>query len=236
MILPIRTDLRLRHTPWMNYTLIAANVLIFAYTGGGTSSGSPIGWEYMLFPSDPKWWQFFTYQFLHAGWLHLIGNMVFLYIFGNSLEDRFGPLGYLAFYLAGGVFAGIGHILTSSAPVLGASGAIAGVMGAYLAWFPWVRVRTVIVLGYIPLWPRIPAAPVLLLWFSLQFQFDGDTSVAWVAHVVGFGFGVIAGLVARSDGDFERSLQMQHRRVRAAHSNRKAEMAQAKEARAGLAE
>ena len=191
------------------------------------------------FPEKNVWLSVLVSMFLHEGWLHLAGNLLFLWVFANNVEDQMGRVSFLLFYLVSGVVATAAHVIVqpdSTVPVLGAGGAIAGVMGAYLAWFPWVRVRTVIVLGYIPLWPRIPAAPVLLLWFWLQFQFDGDTSVAWVAHVVGFGFGVIAGLVARSDGDFERSLQMQHRRVRAAHSNRKAEMAQAKEARAGLAE
>lgn len=192
-----------------------------------------------LFPDKNVWLSVLVSMFLHDGWLHLIGNMLFLWVFANNVEDQMGRVSFVLFYLVSGIVATAAHVLVqpdSTIPVLGASGAIAGVMGAYLVWFPWVRVRTIIVLGFVPLWPRIPAAPVLLLWFWSQFLVGDDSSVAWAAHVAGFGFGIVAGLVARSDGDFERSLQMQHRRVRAAHSNRKAEMAQAKEARVAAAQ
>ena len=92
--------------------------------------------SWALNPQDPAVWQYFTYQFLHENWLHILGNMLFLYIFGNNINDRMGHLGYLAFYLAGGVMAGIGHAATASTPVIGASGAVAAVTGAYLVLLP----------------------------------------------------------------------------------------------------
>jgi membrane associated rhomboid family serine protease len=142
MIFPIGTDRRLTHTPWVNTTLIVANLLISVWVWsqyGSPRADTPIG-PYMLLPWEPRVMQFFTYQFLHADWEHLLLNMLFLWVFGQSLEDRLGPLGYLAFFLAGGVMAGVGYAAFRDHPVLGASGAIAAVTGAYLALFPLSRV------------------------------------------------------------------------------------------------
>ncbi len=178
------------------------------------------------FPDKNVWLAAIVSMFLHAGWIHLIGNMLFLWIFGNNVEDQIGRIPFFLFYLVSGTVATAAHVMvqpSSTVPLVGASGAIAGLMGAYLVWFPWVRVRTIIVLGMLPLWPRIPAAPILLVWFGSQFLIGNDSSVAWMAHVAGFVFGIVAGLIARSDSDFERSLQLQHRRIRAAASNRKAQ-------------
>lgn len=178
------------------------------------------------FPDKNVWLAAIVSMFLHAGWIHLFGNMLFLWIFGNNVEDQMGRIPFVLFYLVSGAVATAAHVMvqpSSTVPLVGASGAIAGLMGAYLVWFPWVRVRTVIVLGVLPLWPRIPAAPILLIWFGSQFLIGNDSSVAWMAHVAGFVFGIVAGLIARSDSDFERSLQVQHRRIRAAASNRKAQ-------------
>src|SRR5690606_30503901 len=98
---------------------------------------------YYLNPRAPELHQFLSYQFLHASWLHLLGNMLFLYVFGNSVEDRLGRAAYLLFYLAGGVMAGVGHAWLEAAPVLGASGAVAGVTGAFLALFPLSNITVV---------------------------------------------------------------------------------------------
>ncbi|MGA0237035.1 MAG: rhomboid family intramembrane serine protease [Acidimicrobiales bacterium] len=177
------------------------------------------------FPDKNVWLAAIVSMFLHAGWIHLIGNMLFLWIFGNNVEDQMGRIPFVLFYLVSGAVATAAHVMvqpSSTVPFVGASGAIAGLMGAYLVWFPWVRVRTVILLGVVPLWPRIPAAPILLAWFGSQFLIGNESSIAWMAHVAGFAFGIMAGLIARSDGDFERSLQLQHRRIRAAASNRNA--------------
>ena len=149
---------------------------------------------------------FFTSMFLHGGWMHLIGNMWYLAIFGDNVEDRFGHVGYLLFYLLAGLAGGALHFYFnagSSVPTVGASAAIAGVLGAYIVAFPKARVMTLV-----PLFPffqlmALPAALVLGLWFVFQF-FSGFLSLAWAAgsahgggtawwgHVGGFGFGVLA--------------------------------------------
>ena len=101
------------------------------------------------------------------------------------------------------------HVLIqidSTVPMVGASGAVAGVMGAYLVWFPWARVRTLFFLFIIPLFPRVPAAILLVLWFASQFAIDVGSGVAWMAHVAGFAFGVLVGLVALTDQRFRNRL------------------------------
>ena len=143
-------------------------------------------------------------MFIHAGWLHLLGNMLFLLIFGNNVEDRFGRLRYLIFYLASGYVATYAFALMNSGsvqPLVGASGAIAGVLGAYLVLYPRARVWSLVpFLFFIPL--RIPAWLVLGLWFVLQWVYAiGPASpggVAYVAHVFGFVFGLLVGLIVRA--------------------------------------
>jgi membrane associated rhomboid family serine protease len=137
-------------------------------------------------------------MFLHGSILHLAGNMLFLWIFGNNIEDRLGPLLYIAFYVASGVVATIAHVAVqpdSTIPVVGASGAIAGVMGAYLVWFPNAPVRTVLLLGFFVLFPQIRAKWLLGFWFVSQFFVNPNEGVAWMAHVGGFVFGALAGLL-----------------------------------------
>jgi membrane associated rhomboid family serine protease len=148
-----------------------------------------------------------TAIFVHAGWLHLLGNMLFLAVFGNNVEDRFRRLPYLIFYLACGYIAAYGFAIvhpSSTAPLVGASGAIAGVLGAYLALFPKARVWSLVpFLFFIPL--RIPAWIVLGLWFVLQWAYSvggvaGSGGVAYVAHVFGFLAGLLVGLAVRASG------------------------------------
>jgi membrane associated rhomboid family serine protease len=145
-------------------------------------------------------------MFLHAGWLHLLGNMLFLVIFGNNIEDRFRKLPYLLFYLICGYVAAYGFALansTSVEPLIGASGAIAGVLGAYLVIYPRAKVWSLLpFLFFIPV--RIPAWLVLGSWFVLQWVYSagvaasGAGSVAYLAHVFGFLAGAIIGLVVRA--------------------------------------
>ena len=138
--------------------------------------------------------------FLHAGFLHIIGNMLFLWVFGNNVEDFLGPIKYLAFYLVGGIAAALAHIFThldSVAPTVGASGAVAAVMGAYLVLFPRARVTTLVFIFFFVTFIELSAFAVLGIWFVFQFltgvqEVSGATSVAWMAHVGGFVFGVVA--------------------------------------------
>jgi len=131
-------------------------------------------------------------MFLHASLLHIAGNMLFLWIFGNNIEDRFGWIGYPIFYIVAGLVAAATQFAfqpNSTVPVIGASGAIAGVMGAYLVLFPRVRIRTLFIIVIIPLIRDIPAAWLLVFWLVLQFFTAPSSGVAWIAHVGGFAFG-----------------------------------------------
>jgi membrane associated rhomboid family serine protease len=140
--------------------------------------------------------------FLHGSPIHLAGNMLFLWVFGNNIEDRMGKLLFALFYLTGGIIASLGHVAVnagSTVPVVGASGAIAAVMGAYLVWFPRVRVHTLVFVVIVPL----RAMWVLVYWFVLQFFTDPNEGVAWMAHVTGFVFGVIVALaISALSGDY----------------------------------
>ena len=139
-------------------------------------------------------------MFLHGSLLHIGGNMLFLWIFGNNVEDRMGWIGYPIFYLVAGLVAAAAQIAsqpTSTVPVVGASGAIAGVMGAYLVLFPRVRIRTLFIIIIIPLIRDISAAWLLGFWFLLQFFTSPSSGVAWVAHVGGFVFGALVALALR---------------------------------------
>ena len=146
-----------------------------------------------------------TSQFLHGGWLHLLGNMLFLFIFGNNVEDRFGRIRFLLFYLASGIVAAYGFAFAdpnSHETLIGASGAIAGVLGAYLVLYPRARVWSLVpFLLFIPL--RLPAWLVLGLWFVLQWAYASGAAVssagdvAYLAHVFGFAFGFLIAMVVR---------------------------------------
>ena len=157
-------------------------------------------------PPVPEWLTLLTCIFLHGGRMHIIGNMLFLYIFGDNVEDRFGHAGYAVFYLACGVAASLTHLLSapsSEVPTIGASGAIAGVMGAYMWLYPRAKVLTLVPLGFILQMIVIPAPVFLGIWFVIQlFQgsmMDTATGVAWWAHIGGFAAGfVVAGLLGRS--------------------------------------
>jgi membrane associated rhomboid family serine protease len=141
-----------------------------------------------------------TSMFLHGSLLHLGGNMLYLWVFGNNIEDTRGPIVYLVFYLASGVVATFAHIALdpgSTIPLVGASGAIAGVMGAYLVLFPRVRIRSLIIFFFI-MFRDIEARWLLGIWFVMQFFTGQDSGVAWAAHVGGFAFGVLVGLVWRA--------------------------------------
>ena len=149
---------------------------------------------------------FLSSMFMHGGWAHLLGNMWYLWIFGDNVEDRFGSVRFLLFYLAAGVAASILHVISNSAshlPTLGASGAIAGVLGAYAVMFPRARVITLVpFFPFFQVFP-LPALLVLGLWFVIQFfsgaiaiGYGGGAGVAWWAHIGGFVFGALVAFAA----------------------------------------
>jgi membrane associated rhomboid family serine protease len=159
---------------------------------------TPIGGP--VFPGKSVWLALLYTMFLHGSWLHIGGNMLFLWIFGNNIEDRMGPIPYLGFYLLAGLVASAAHILVqpnSTVPVVGASGAIAGVMGAYLVLFPNVKIKSLIILVVLVLFRDIPAKWWLAFWFVTQFFTNPSEGVAWVAHVGGFLFGALVALFLR---------------------------------------
>jgi membrane associated rhomboid family serine protease len=140
-------------------------------------------------------------MFFHGSWLHLLGNMLFLWVFGNNIEDTFGVAKYIVFYLAAGLVASVAHIAVqpnSTVPIVGASGAIAGVMGASLVLFPNVRIRSLIFLGFFLFFRDISAKWLLGFWFVLQFFTGPNSGVAWMAHVGGFVFGLAVGALYKA--------------------------------------
>jgi membrane associated rhomboid family serine protease len=188
MLIPLRTDSPLRSTPWVNWALILANVVIF----GVTTKWPEVSQQYALSSMHPRLLTYFTYQFLHANIPHVLFNMVFLYVFGNNVNDRMGNLGYLAFYLAGGVFAGISYVFFDKGYIVGASGAIAAVVGAYLVLLPRSHVTIVYLLFFIGV-AEIPSIWLILSFFALDvilFHTNGGDNVAHMAHIGGTVFGL----------------------------------------------
>lgn len=175
-------------------TLLTLNRGVDEACGQETSPGE------QFFPDKNVWLAVVISMFLHGSLLHLGGNMLFLWIFGNNIEDHLGHVRYLLFYLASGAVATAAHALMqldSTVPLIGASGAVAGVMGAYLVWFPQAKVRTFLFAGFIVLFPKVPAWVMLGVWFVSQFFIGPDDGIAWLAHVGGFVFGVIVGAATR---------------------------------------
>ena len=200
MFIPIRTDRRLNRTPVANYALIAVNVLVFIFLQN--TGHNPNIRPFLLHPDEPMVHQYFSSMFMHAGWMHLIGHMLFLWVFGNAVNASRGRIGYLAFYLAGGIIAGIGYVLLSGqAPVLGASGAISAVTGAFLVLFPRGRVTVLVLLIYYLLPLEISSLVFLLMqfaWNAYSSLAQSGGTVAYIAHISGYVFGITlaAGLLA----------------------------------------
>ena len=211
-MIPIRDTHPPVNRPVVNNVLIAANVLVFLIQLSQGPDGRLFVYLYGLVParySVPpiaehfSFWQqgfsLLSFMFLHGGFFHLLGNMWSLYIFGDNVEDHLGPVRYLVFYLLCGLASGISHLLLnldSNVPTIGASGAIAGVMGAYFLLQPNSRILTLIPIIFIPWFVEIPAFVFLGLWFLFQFlnaAGSGGTAggVAWWAHIGGFVFGMI---------------------------------------------
>ncbi len=206
---PIRDHNPSGGTPYVVYALIAANVLVFLANLGGFESMRALNQFYFnwaLIParitSGDGYHTLVTSMFLHGGLMHLAGNMLFLWIFGDNLEDRMGPVKFFGFYMVSGIGAGLIHVLTapgSAVPTVGASGAIAGVMGGYLLLFPRARVDVLIILVVFFRILPIPAWIMLAIWFALQalggFGADPETGgVAYWAHIGGFVVGIALAL------------------------------------------
>jgi membrane associated rhomboid family serine protease len=211
-LIPIRDENPSSTTPVVTRMLVAVNVAAFLYelTLGPDLRDFMMQWG--LVPvrlaaglGNGLGVTLLTSMFLHGGWMHLLGNMWYLVLFGDNVEDRLGHFGYLAFYLISGVVGGLLHYrfnATSEVPTVGASAAIAGVLGAYLVAYPRARVLTLVLLFPFFQLLALPAVVVLGLWFLFQFfsgalslAYSGAGGIAWWGHIGGFAFGALAMLV-----------------------------------------
>jgi membrane associated rhomboid family serine protease len=211
-MIPLRDTIRAKNHPVVNNTIIGINVVIFIfqlslgagldrfiYIYGLVPARYSIPQISAYFTSFHQLFSFISFMFLHGGFWHLLGNMWSLYIFGDNVEDRLGHLRYLIFYIICGVASGVSHLLlnsNSNVPTIGASGAIAGVMGAYFILHPRAKILTLIPIFFIPYFLEIPAYFFLGFWFLLQFINAAVSAgqaggVAWWAHIGGFVFGFI---------------------------------------------
>lgn len=215
---PIKDTIRIPYPPLATYLIIFVNAIVFLYQESlGARAAYAFSVRYGLVPRryfDSAWAQinglnpndylpFISGTFMHGGWLHIVLNMWTLFIFGASLEGRIGRLGFLSFYLVCGFLASLAQAYLnrdSMIPALGASGAIAGVLGAYAATFPRAKITILILLVFIPFFFRIPALAYALIWFAFQFlqgvtnltSSDAASGIAWWAHIGGF----LAGLLS----------------------------------------
>ncbi len=208
MFLPLRDDNPTSRFPFVTVALIAANTVVFLVQAAAPHGLALAALRFGAVPYEithfrtlaepaafPPLLTLLTSMFLHGSLLHLLGNMLYLWIFGNNVEDRLGPVRFTLFYLASGLAAALTHIAfqpSSRLPMIGASGAIAGVLGAYWLLYPRARVKTfVFLIFYIDVIP-IPAGIVLGLWFLLQVLNVGiGGGVAWFAHIGGFLAGIL---------------------------------------------
>jgi membrane associated rhomboid family serine protease len=228
-VIPLRDANPTRRRPVVTIGLIGVCVIAFAYElGVGADGGDPaldrLFRDWALVPRDltnaiggagapgtlaRELGTVVTSMFLHGGWIHLIGNMLYLWIFGNNVEDRLGRVGFLLFYLFAGAVAAATQVLidpASTTPIVGASGAIAGVLGTYVVLYPRARVLSLVFLGFFYQLLQVPAIIVLGLWFVLQL-IDGVASlgvsstsggVALFEHIGGFVAGVAVGVIVRT--------------------------------------
>jgi membrane associated rhomboid family serine protease len=209
-MLPLRDFIPTRRFPVLTVGIIVVNIVVFLYELLAEASGTleqtfytmgvvPFKVTHNFGPAVAL--SFITAMFLHGGFMHIAGNMLYLWVFGNNVEDSMGRLRFLVFYLIGGVIASTTQVLAGSnsrLPTVGASGAIAGVLGAYIVLFPRARIQTLLFLGYFARVAQLPALLVLGFWFVLQLfngllAFGGAQigGVAWFAHIGGF----VAGLL-----------------------------------------
>jgi len=203
-MIPLYDTVRSHKFPLITLSLIAVNILVFFHESQLNQYNFPrFIYTWGLIPSlfmsnlSSRWLYIFTSMFLHGGWLHIISNMWILFVFGRNVEASMGGLRYLIFYLLAGAAAALLQVYVqpeSPNPMIGASGAIAGVLGAYLFLFPRARIASLVFLFVIFTIVEIPAAIILLLWIGLQIYsglFSTGGGVAWWAHIGGFLFGAV---------------------------------------------
>jgi len=205
MLFPLRSLIRLRSFPAVTLLLIIVNVFCFLFERALTPYGQRLLIDqYALVPDRLHFSSLLTSMFLHGGWMHLIGNMWFLWVFGSRVEDVIGPFRYVIYYLVCGVAAAFVHLilnLGSPMPTIGASGAIAGVMGGFLLLYPRARIVTLVMVIIFFTTIEVPAGLLLLYWFFIQvfsglvsfhrMSFTDAGNVAWFAHIGGFVAGML---------------------------------------------
>ena len=202
-VIPLKDENPSKRFPVVTVTLIAINLAAFIYMLSLGKGAEQLVYRMGVVPRNivsvglPAYPTLFTSMFLHGGWAHILGNMLYLWIFGDNIEDFLGKIKFIVFYLVCGFIASFAHILTqasSQIPTIGASGAISGILGGYILLYPKARVLTLIPLGYFIRVIKLPAVAVLGIWIFIQF-FSGLISlpgsagkggVAWFAHIGGF--------------------------------------------------
>ena len=202
-MIPLKDENPTTNFPYITILLITSNIIIFLYQISQSMTPFAIFETYGLIPAQlietpvRMYPTIYSSMFLHSGIAHLMGNMLYLWIFGNNIEDVLGKFRFIIFYLVCGTLASMGHIVTdlqSDVPMVGASGAISGILGAYLVLFPFARVKTLVFLGFLITIVRVPAIILLVIWVLIQVfsgVVAGDGGVAWFAHIGGF----IAGML-----------------------------------------
>jgi len=204
-MIPFHDENPTKNFPLFTIALIGANIFVFFWEFSYPGQAAKLFTTYGLVPYQFAQSPFQTYpnvfsaMFLHAGFMHLVGNMLFLWIFGDNIEDVLGKIRFIAFYLLCGLIAAMCHVFMdtgSEIPMVGASGAISGVLGAYLMLFPKTKVKTLVFLGILVTIIRLPAVVLLVLWLGIQIYSNmaannAGGGVAWMAHIGGF----LAGMV-----------------------------------------
>ena len=215
---PLYDENRRRTVPIVTWALIAINVLVFWWEF--TNSFDP--WIFFTFGEIPffifqgeRLYTLITSMFLHADFLHILGNMIYLFIFGDNIEDRFGHIKYLFFYLIFGIVGGLTHSamsvmsggLEALIPTIGASGAVSGILGAYIVLFPRARIVSIVPSIYLVQIARVPAVIFIGFWFIVQLLYAGSiTSIAYMAHIGGFLAGFIVATAFKLGGTNRNNL------------------------------
>jgi membrane associated rhomboid family serine protease len=213
--LPVGEQETARHTPYVTWTLVAFNIVAFLAMLFAPVERQEWITTYGLTPSDPHWWQFISGNFVHGGWMHLIGNMFFLLVFGDNVEDVMGPLGFTALYFLGGLAGDatfVGSNPDMAIPSVGASGCIATIAGAYAVMFFNRAVDVEVFFAFYPVKTiAVPAFLLLLFYFGADLWLTGrgggvleGAGTNYVAHGVGFAVGVVAGALALGSGAVAR--------------------------------